>query len=220
MGNELATQAGSGLSRKAPLTPQESLQKGLLIASALAKLAIRRQAPKMGKADFDVYVEDLFAYDISEIEAACLALGRVERAEGETAFPASATIIKTINSGYAAARKAAQESAALDEIKAREKHMAEHPEEYEYFDWDAAMERINAKAAGQPPRPRPEQVKAPESTEPTGHVFVLTDEMIARNREQRRILGVSDADVARIKETMGGKMGDDLAVDTPVADSV
>ena len=69
------------------LTREEIFLRGSQIASALAKMATRRQAPKVSPEDYAVYVEDLLPYPLADVEAVCLEVGRTERKDGENAFP-------------------------------------------------------------------------------------------------------------------------------------
>jgi hypothetical protein len=112
----------------------------------------------LSPADFSVYDEDLAAFPIDEVEAACLRLGQRERAEGETAFPPVAAIVKEIRAGVLAAKRKADDNRALEQINAQERHYREHPEEYVKLDLTGMLEELARKKALDPNAPRRKEV--------------------------------------------------------------
>jgi hypothetical protein len=106
--------------------PSEQTSKEDAIEILLATLAVARQA-KIGKPEYDLYTPILMPYELKHISQAIKALSLRVRAEGETAFPAVASILEEVR-GIVRAQRA---TAALDAENARVAHFKAHPELYE-----------------------------------------------------------------------------------------
>jgi hypothetical protein len=77
------------------LPPQDALSKQISIKALLGTLATARQA-KIGEAEFKLYVPLLMPYEMQHLNSAIQNLCLTPRAEGETAFPALATVVEAV----------------------------------------------------------------------------------------------------------------------------
>ena len=97
---------------------------------ALAQLAIRRQAPKLSQDDYVVYVADLMPYEMADIEAVCLQVGRAERQDVETSFPTIGRLLGLVKREAAARRDAEIEREFQAEAERARKSIAAGDGEY------------------------------------------------------------------------------------------
>ena len=123
------------LSRRS--TPAERISHEERVSLALARMAIRRQAAPLSDLDYAVYNEDLAQFPVEDVEAVCMAIGRQERADGETAMPSIGRLVNRCKNRMRVRREWAENAHRDAELK----HMKDHPELYSPFDFSEEIKR-------------------------------------------------------------------------------
>jgi hypothetical protein len=102
------------ISKARAMQPLASSTKEDEIEVLLIALSTARQA-KIGDAELDLYIPTLMPYDLIHLREALKRLSLTPRADGETAFPALATVLEAVR-GVIRASKPSEEQASANRL--------------------------------------------------------------------------------------------------------